>query len=116
MANTYKILGQANPAAGVETDLYTVPAATNTVVSCISICNFTNSAPLTSANSSKFNITVSKAGAATTSKDYIYNSVNISQYDTYIANIGMTLDAGDVVRVYSSAGYLAFNIFGTEIT
>lgn len=116
MANTYKILGQANPAAGVETDLYTVPAGTNTVVSCISICNFTNSAPYTTVNSGKFTITVSKAGAATTNKDIIYNLVNISQSDTYIANIGLTLDVGDVVRIVSSVNYLSFNLFGTEIT
>lgn len=116
MANTYKILGQANPAAGVETDLYTVPAATNTVVSCISICNFTNSALGTSNNYTSFNISVSKGGAATTPKDYVYNNVTIVQYDTYIANIGITLEAGDVIRVYTPVNFLSFNIFGTEIT
>lgn len=116
MANTYKILGQANPTGGVETVLYTVPAATNAVISCISICNSSNSASVSSTNSSKFSITVSKAGAATTSKDYIYSSVSILQSDTYIANIGMTLDAGDVIRVYSSNDFLSFNVFGTEIT
>jgi hypothetical protein len=116
MANTYKILGQANPVGGVETDLYTVPASTNTIVSCITICNFSNSAPYTNVNSSKFTITVSKGGAATTAKDIIYNSVSVSQFDTQIVNIGMTLDAGDVIRVTSSTNYLSFNLFGTEIT
>jgi|LauGreDrversion2_3_1035106.scaffolds.fasta_scaffold15770_2 membrane-bound inhibitor of C-type lysozyme len=39
MATTYKVLGQSNPAAATATTLYTVPAATSTVVSTINICN-----------------------------------------------------------------------------
>ena len=113
---TYKILGQANPTAEVETDLYTVPAATNAVISCISICNFGDISPISNNSSTQFSITVSQGGAATSPKDRIYNLVTIAKYDTYIANIGMTLNAGDVVRVYTPEGYLAFNIFGTEIT
>lgn len=116
MANTYKILGQANPTGGVETVLYTVPAATNAVISCISICNFGDVSILSNNSSTQFSITVSKAGAATTPKDTIYNLVTIAKYDTYIANIGITLDAGDVIRVYSSNDFLSFNVFGTEIT
>jgi hypothetical protein len=116
MANTYKILGQVNPTGGVETDLYTVPAATNTVVSCISICNFSDFSTLSNNSSSQFTITVSKAGAATSPKDIIYNSMPISKNDTSVINIGMTLDTGDVVRVKTESAYLSFNIFGTEIT
>lgn len=116
MANTYKILGQLNPLANVETDLYTVPAATSTVVSCITVCNISNSAPYTSVNSGKFTLSVSKAGAATTPKDIIYYLVDIGQYNTYVANLGITLEATDVIRIISSVDFLSFNIFGTEIT
>jgi hypothetical protein len=116
MANTYKILGQINPAGGVETVLYTVPAATNAIISCITICNFNNPPSSVSNNSGKFTISVSKTGATTTNKDIIYNLVNILQGDTYIANVGITLSAGDVIRVYSSVETLSFNLFGTEIT
>jgi hypothetical protein len=39
MATTYKILGQSAPAATTEVDLYTVPAATDAVVSTVTACN-----------------------------------------------------------------------------
>ena len=39
MATTYKVLGQSNPAATTATTLYTVPSATSTVISTITICN-----------------------------------------------------------------------------
>ncbi len=58
MANTYKILGQVSPSATTETDLYTVPAATSTVCSSISICNRGSS-------STTFRISFSQAGAST---------------------------------------------------
>lgn len=40
MANTYKVLGQVNPAATTLTSLYTVPASTSTVASTLTVCNF----------------------------------------------------------------------------
>ena len=39
MATTYKVLGQSAPSATTATTLYTVPAATSTVVSSISVVN-----------------------------------------------------------------------------
>lgn len=39
MANTLKVLGQSAPGAASQTTLYTVPAATSTVVSSIVVCN-----------------------------------------------------------------------------
>ena len=36
---TYKVLGQSNPSATTATTLYTVPAATQTIVSTITVCN-----------------------------------------------------------------------------
>ena len=109
MANTYKILGQINPSANTETTLYTVPAATNAIVNCISICN-------SDSINTKFRLSISVGGAATTTKDMIYNVVPIASNDTTIINAGFTLNAGDVVRVLGYGPLLSFNIFGTEIT
>jgi len=39
MANAYKVLAQSNPAATTNTDIYTVPSATETVISSIIIAN-----------------------------------------------------------------------------
>ena len=39
MATNYKVLGQSIPSATTATTLYTVPAATQAVVSTITVCN-----------------------------------------------------------------------------
>ena len=109
MAITYKILGQTSPSATTEATLYTVPGGTSAVVSSIVVCNRQNQV-------ATFNISVSQGGAATANKDYIYYSVVIPCNDTFVASIGITLAATDVVRVYDSSGLLSFSLFGSEIT
>ena len=109
MAITYKILGQQSPAATTEVDLYTVPGGTSAVVSSIVVCNREDQVAI-------FNISVSQGGAATSDKDYIYYSVVIPCNDTFVASIGITLAATDVIRVYGSNGLLSFSLFGSEIT
>jgi hypothetical protein len=39
MANTYKILGQLNPSANTQGNVYVVPAATSTIINSIQIAN-----------------------------------------------------------------------------
>ncbi len=39
MANAYKVLAQSAPSAATATDVYTVPAATETVISTVIIAN-----------------------------------------------------------------------------
>jgi len=109
MANIYKILGQSSPSATTETDLYTVPAATSSVCSSISICNRGTTA-------TTFRVSISQAGAATTNKDYLYYDVTLAGNDTFIATIGVTLATTDKVRVYSGNASLSFQIWGTEIS
>ena len=109
MPNVYKILGQISPSATTETDLYTVPAATSTVCSSISICN-------RGATQTTFRISISQAGAATTNKDYLYYDVTLAGNDTFIATIGVTLATTDKIRVYSGNSSLSFQLFGTEIS
>lgn len=109
MANVYKILGQLSPSATTETVLYTVPAATSTVCSSLSICN-------RGATQTTFRISVSQSGAATATKDYLYYDVTLAGNDTFIATIGVTLAATDVIRVYSGNSSLSFQVWGTQIT
>jgi hypothetical protein len=110
MATTYKILGQQAPAATTATDLYTVPAATQAVVSSVIVCNRSSSATAT------FRISASVAGASTANKDYIYYDLIIGQNDTFIATIGLTLGATDKIRIYASTANLSFTAVGSEIT
>lgn len=109
MANTYKVLGQVATSATTETTLYTVPAATSTVVSSGTVCNRGGTA-------TTFRVSVSVAGGATANKDYNYYDITLAANDTFTFTIGMTLAATDVVRVYAGNANLSFNLYGMEIT
>lgn len=109
MAVNYKIIGQSAPAATTETPIYTVPAATQAVLSSVIICN-------RGAVSATFRISISEGGGATANEDYIYYDLPLGANDTFIATIGVTLSETDVVRVYASTADLSFNLSGSEIT
>jgi hypothetical protein len=105
---TYKVLGQASPAATTETGLYTVPASTQTVISSLIVANRGTA-------SSTFRVSISVTGAATANKDYIFFDTNILPKTTATFTLGITVAATDVIRVYSSSTDLSFNLFGSEL-
>jgi hypothetical protein len=107
MANTLKILGQSLPVATVLTDLYTVPAATSTVVSSLIICN-------TGVASTTFRVAVRQAGASATTKQYLYYDALIAGNDTVVATLGLSLAATDVISVSNVAGTCSFSVYGQE--
>jgi hypothetical protein len=109
MPNVYKILGQVSPSATTETDLYTVPSATSTVCSSLSICN-------RGGTQTTFRVSISQGGGATVNKDYLYYDVTLAGNDTFIATIGVTLATTDKIRVYSGNASLSFQVWGTEIS
>ena len=108
MATTYKVLGQSNPAATTATTLYTVPSATQAVVSTIVICN-------QAAAAATFRISVRPAGAAQTAAMYVAYDVTVGASDSTALTLGITLGAADVITVYGSTATLSFNAFGSEI-
>ena len=109
MAVIYKILGQTRPVATTLTDAYTVPTATEAVVSSVLISN-------TSATATTAQISIAIAGAVDDISQYIYYNLEIPGNDTFIATIGVTLAAADVVRVYATLATLNFQLFGSEVT
>ena len=109
MATTRKCLGQSNPSAATLTDAYTVPASTQATVSSLVVCN-------RSATATTFRISVAIAGAANDNKQYLYFDTNIPGNDTFIATVGLTLAATDVIRVYATLATLSFGFFGIEVT
>ena len=109
MADASKVLAQSIPSAATSTLLYTVPAATSTVCSTITVCN-------QSATATSFRISVGIAGEALATKQYLYYDVAIGGNDTFVATIGITLATTDVVRVYATLATLSFNLFGIETT
>lgn len=111
MATIYKVLGQVAATPTIETPLYTVPALKSAVVSSITVANRSSTVV------SNFRISIAVGGAVTSTKDYIYYGVLIGQNDTFIATVGLTLSAGDELRVWSSTGSsLSFQAFGSEIS
>jgi hypothetical protein len=107
MADVIKVLGQLNPAATTLTTLYTVPTATSATASSIAICN-------EAAVAGTFRVSIAVAGAADNVKQYLYYDQALYANDTFIATIGITLGAGDVVRAYASSATMAFSLFGLE--
>lgn len=102
-----KRLGGVAPSATTETDLYTVPALTQTTTSSLVVCN-------RDGGGANYRVSVSVGGAATATKDYLFYQYNINAHITDIHVMGLTLGPGDVVRVYASNANLSFSLFGVE--
>ena len=108
MADTLKVLGQVAPAAATMTDLYTAPC--QVVVSSIIICNRGGS-------DTTFRLAVSPGGGASIEdKHYLYYDTRIPGSETLAAQIGVTLSAGDKLRVRAVNNMLSFSAFGIEVT
>lgn len=109
MATTYKVLAQSNPSATTETTLYTVPSATSTVVSTISICN-------QAGTSGTYRIAVRPSADNTTAaKHWLVYGATVNASDSTLLTLGITLAAGDLIRVYASSSNMSFSAFGSEI-
>ena len=108
MATTYKVLGQSNPSATTATTLYTVPAATQAVVSTIVIANL-------AASAATFRISIRPAGAAQTNAMYVAYDITVGASDSTALTLGITLGATDVITVYASTANVSFTAFGSEI-
>lgn len=109
MAQNYKVLGQIAPSATTATAIYTVPAATEAVVSSITVCERGGSA-------GTFRLAVRPNGATLANEHYIVYDTAIAANDSIILTIGLTLDATDVLEAYASSANMSFNAYGSEIT
>jgi len=109
MAQNYKVLGQIAPAATTATGIYTVPSATEAVVSSIVVCN-------RSASQATFRLSVRPDGATLANQHYLAYDAGIAASDTMILTIGVTMDATDVLEGYASTGDLTFHAYGSEIS
>ena len=100
----YKVLGQVNPASGVQTLLYNTPHYYSTKVSSLVICNYSNSA-------ARFNVI---AANTTGAQFHINSNTLISGNDTMIIdNIGLDDNSNVYVTPVNSSS-LSFSLFGKE--
>lgn len=111
MPTTYKVLGRKAAAATTEEELYTVPSATAAIVSTIVVANISTSART-------FRIAVKPTSGTTIANEhYLAYDVAIAANDSTALTLGITLAAGNSIRVYASAASsLTFTAFGSEIS
>jgi hypothetical protein len=108
MAITYKVLAQSAPSATTNTDVYTVGATKQTIISTVTICN-------RSASAATYRIAVRPDGDTLANEHYLAYDATVPANDTIALTLGITCDESDVVTVYTSTADLTFNLFGSEI-
>jgi hypothetical protein len=110
MAFTYKTLGQVAPADTNNADIYTVPSATQAVVSSIVVCNTTSSA-------ATFRVFQRIDGASAATSNAIVYDQSVPANSTTSVETKITIDAGDILTVKSGTGNaLTFTVNGSEIS
>jgi hypothetical protein len=107
---TYKILGQAAPAANTDSNLCVVGAGKQVVTSTLVVCNRS-----TTQGVAKFRVAVVPSGATLDAQHYLRYDELVEYRASQDIKIGMTLAAGDTVIVRSSDGNISFTLFGQEI-
>lgn len=109
MATAYKILGQSAPTANTATTLYTVPSATEAIVSALTICNRANAA-------ATYRIAFVPSGETLGNEHYFAYETSVGAFDTTSADTKFGLATGDVISIYASTANLSFIVSGVELT
>jgi len=112
MPNIHKILGQINPSANTQTNVYVVPAFTAALVNSIHVDN------LSTTNASYSIIVVPSTDNSTTPlpKHFILRGSIVPTGDTVLLDFPLTLPAGTVVAANTNGASLAFSAFGVEVS
>ena len=108
MATSYKVLGQVVPSATTNTTLYTVPAATDSIISTISICN-------RGATDTTYRVAIRPNAATISNEHYLAYDAIVVANNTVALTLGLTCNATDVITVYAGNANLSFGAFGSEI-
>ena len=109
MATSYKTLAQAHLTTTSDTDILTVAANKEVIISTMVIANITSTA-------TTFSVAFRQDGDTLADKHYLAKDVAIAGSDSTTLTLGMALEATDVVTVAAGTGNaLSFNLFGAEI-
>jgi len=114
-ATPYKILGQIVGVANTDSNVYVVPASTNTVVNLITVCNGTQ-------NNILIDLVARPSSEALATKHFVLKSLNIPAADTLVLDTGVTLPTSAILsanvtgaNATSSAAGVAIHAYGVEI-
>jgi hypothetical protein len=106
----YKVLGQSAPTAATPTTAYTVPAGTGNYA-VVSTINITNTA---SSFTDEIRIAVVPSGESLSAQHYVVYNVGVLVGSSQSYTLGIGLQPGDTINVWSTAGTSSFSIFGME--
>ena len=104
MAFTVK---QSNPAAATPADLYTVPAATEAVISTLAVAEHGGAG-------ATFDVLVRPAGSAAADVHVLIKGGELGANDTLFFTVGIALAATDVITVEADTADVTFTAFVNE--
>ena len=112
MPNAYKRLGAINPSANTQTNVYVIPAATQSVISTITICNQSSS----NVSDSLISMTSGEFSSPAPVKTFIVRGATVPAADTIVLTLGLTMNAGSILSANTNSGNVSILAFGSELT
>lgn len=112
MGQIYKRLGAINPTANTQTNVYVIPAATQAVMSTITICNQSSSNASYSLSLMDSSQWSNPAPVAT----FLVRGAIVPAADSIILTMGITANAGCILAANTNDGNISFSAFGSEIS
>jgi hypothetical protein len=112
MAQSFKRLGAIYPTANTQTNVYVVPAATEAVVSTITVCNQTS----LNASFSIALMTASEYAAPAPNQSYVIRGGVVPPADTIVLTMGLTANAASIFAANTNTTGLSFIMFGSEVS
>lgn len=112
MPQSYKRLGAINPSANTQTNVYVVPAATEAVVSTITVCN----QAATNASFSLIMMPASAFASPAGAAHFLVRGAVVPAADTLVLTIGLTANTGSVIAANTNSANISFAAFGSELT
>ena len=112
MPQSFKRLGAINPSANTQTNVYVVPAATEAVMSTITVCNQTAE----NASFSIIQMDASEYASPAPTATYLIRGAVVPAADTLVLTIGITANAGSIVAANTNSPNISIGLFGSELT
>ena len=109
MANSYKVLGQANPiTSNTNVVLYTVPSGFMAFGSVLSMCNL-------GSTTGTITVAVCPGGISSAAQTFILYNTYIGNNDSLILTLGLSLATTDQIVVSASTSSFSFVLSGSEV-
>ena len=112
MAQSFKRLGAINPTANTQTNVYVVPAATEAVLSTITVCNQS----ATNASFSLIEMLDSEYSDPAPDATFIIRGAVVPAADTLVLTMGLTANAGSIIAANTNSPNISFAVFGSEVS